>query len=299
MRTFTALTQGSALVCLLVGSTAQAQRDSAGAAQAFERGRGAHRGRQANDAVNHFERAVALDPANAVYQMWLGHAYSRQLGSVSFIRKASIGRRVGEAYARAVALDPTNVEAAEARMDFLLEAPGIVGGGVDKARAEAARIGTLNAFRGRLAEARIAEHLKDPAKAERAYRAAIVLEPDSARPVDGLTLLLLNAGRHGEAFRIVDERLARYPNEMSTLYNLGRVASVSGERLSAGEAALRRFITLPGVDSLGQGNAHYRLGLMREKAGDLPAARTEYRRAMALVAGHKLAVDALKRLEGR
>jgi hypothetical protein len=62
-----------------------------------------------------------------------------------------------------VKLDPSSADAAEARLEFLLEAPGIVGGGVDKARAEAARLRTLDAYRGGVATARIAEHEKQAA----------------------------------------------------------------------------------------------------------------------------------------
>jgi hypothetical protein len=68
--------------------------------------------------------------------------------------------------------------AAEGRLDILLGAPGIVGGGVDKARAEAARIATLYACRGGMAEARIAEHEKDWPKAERLYRSLMAEYPD-------------------------------------------------------------------------------------------------------------------------
>jgi hypothetical protein len=70
----------------------------------------------------------------------------------------------------AVKLDPTSIDAAEGRLEFLLGAPGIVGGGVDKARAEAARIATLDAYRGAMAEARIAEHEKAWPEAERRNR---------------------------------------------------------------------------------------------------------------------------------
>jgi hypothetical protein len=75
--------------------------------------------------------------ASSLYHLWLGHAYSRQLSTAGFLRKPFIARRSGEAYDMAVKLDPTSIDAAEARLAFFLGAPGIVGGGVDKARAEA------------------------------------------------------------------------------------------------------------------------------------------------------------------
>jgi tetratricopeptide (TPR) repeat protein len=264
---------------------------------AFERGRAAHNAGKRDEAVSSFERAVALDPTSSLYQMWLGHAYSRQLSSAGFLRKPFIGRRSGEAYNMAVKLDPTSIDAAEARLVFFLDAPGIVGGGVDKARAEAARIATLDAYRGAMAEARIAEHEKDRTQAERLYRSLMAEYPDRTAAVDALVTILQNDKRFDEAFTIVDDRLARLPDESSSLYNLGRLSAVSGQHLARGEAAMRRFLTLTTADSVRQSNAHYRLGIIKEKMGDAPAAATEYRAALDLYPRHEPAAAALKRIQ--
>jgi tetratricopeptide (TPR) repeat protein len=287
------------VAALLLATPVQAQRDSAAAAAAFAAGRAAHQARRTDDAVKELERAVQLDPANSRYHMWLGHAYSRQVGSVNFMRKATVGRRAGAAYERAVELDPRSIDAAEARMEFLLEAPGIVGGGVDKARAEAARIASLNKFRGVMALGTIAQHQQQPARAESLYRVAMAQHPDSVWAAEALVALLQTAGRYDDAFQVIDARLARSPDEASSLYNLGRLASIASQRLGPGEAALRRFLAVVGVDSVQQSNAHYRLGVIREKAGDVAVARAEYRTAMSLYAAHPLAAAALKRLDGR
>ena len=151
------------ILCLIVGSAADAGADasaqqvkesSAEAKAAFERGRAAHNAGKTDEAVSAFARAVELDPTSSLYHLWLGHAYSRQLRTAGFLRQPFIARRSGEAYHMAVKLDPTSIDAAEGRLEFLLGAPGIVGGGVDKARGEAARIATLDAYRGAMAEAR-------------------------------------------------------------------------------------------------------------------------------------------------
>jgi tetratricopeptide (TPR) repeat protein len=290
---------GLSLAFALFPGTAQAQRDSAEAHAAFMRGREAHRERRVNEAVKEFERAVALDSMSSTYHLWLAHAYSRQISSVNFMRQAFVGRRAAAQYNRAVELAPTSVEAAEGRLEFFLGAPGIVGGGTDKARAEAARLATFNPYRGQLAEALVAERQKDAATAERIYRSVMAEYPDSIRAVDGLTLLLQGAGRFAEAFALVDERLARDSNERASLYNLGRLASISGQQLPRGEAAMQRFIGLVGDDSLRLANAHYRLGMIREKLDDRDAARAQYQRATQLYPRHELAINALRQLERR
>jgi tetratricopeptide (TPR) repeat protein len=280
-------------------SIPQVKDASAEAKTAFDRGRAAHNAGKTDEAVSAFEQAVALDPTSSLYHLWLGHAYSRQLSSAGFLRKPFIARRSGEAYNVAVKLDPSSIEAAEARLDFFLGAPAIVGGGIDKARAEAARIAALDAYRGAMAEARIAEHEKEWPKAERLYRSLIAEYPERSAAVDALVTILQNAERFGEAFSIVDDRLARLPDEASSLYNLGRLSAVSGQHLARGETAMRRFLTLTGADAVRQSNAHYRLGMIKEKTGDVQAAAVEYRAAVDLYPRHEPAATALKRIERR
>jgi tetratricopeptide (TPR) repeat protein len=280
-------------------SIPQVKDASAEAKTAFDRGRAAHNAGKTDEAVSAFEQAVALDPTSSLYHLWLGHAYSRQLSSAGFLRKPFIARRSGEAYNVAVKLDPSSIEAAEARLDFFLGAPAIVGGGIDKARAEAARISALDAYRGAMAEARIAEHEKEWPKAERLYRSLIAEYPERSAAVDALVTILQNAARFGEAFSIVDDRLARLPDEASSLYNLGRLSAVSGQHLARGESAMRRFLTLTGADAVRQSNAHYRLGMIKEKTGDVQAAAVEYRAAVDLYPRHEPAATALKRIERR
>ena len=294
------------ILCLIVGvgagASAQQVKDvraEAEAKAAFDRGRAAHNAGKTDEAVTSFERAVALEPTSSLYHLWLGHAYSRQLRTAGFLRQPFIGRRSGEAYHMAVKLDPTSIDAAEGRLDFLLGAPGIVGGGVDKARAEAARIATLDAYRGGMAEARIAEHEKAWPKAEQRYRSLMAEYPDRTAAVDALMTILQNAKRFDEAFKIVDDRLARLPDESAGLYNLGRLSAVSGQHLARGEAALRRFLGMTGADPARQSNAHYRLGMIKERMGDRPAAATEYRAALDLYPRHEPAAAALKKVQAQ
>jgi tetratricopeptide (TPR) repeat protein len=290
------------ILCLIVGvganaSARQAKDSSAEARAAFDRGRAAHNAGKADEAVSAFERAVALDPTSSLYHLWLGHAYARQLLRAGFLRKPFIARRSGEAYEMAVKLDPTSIDAAEGRLDFLLGAPGIVGGGVDKARAEAAHVATLDAYRGVMAEARIAEHEKEWPKAEQLYRSLMAEYPDRTVAVDALVTILQNARRFDEAFKIIDDRLARLPDESSSLYNLGRLSAVSGQQLTRGEAAMLRFLAMTGANPVRQSNAHYRLGMIKEKMGDAQAAAAEYRAALESYPRHEAAAAALKKIQ--
>jgi tetratricopeptide (TPR) repeat protein len=283
----------------LVVGPAAAQDPGTDGKVAFDQGRAAHRTGKADEAVRFFERAVAQDGSNAVYHMWLGHAYSRQLMRAGVLRKPLIARRSAAAYNKAAELDPNSADIAEARFEFFLGAPGIVGGGIDKARSEAARLTTLDEYRGEMAAARIARHKQQPQEAEGIYRSLLTRFPNQSGAVEPLVLLLQNAGRYEEAFSLVDLRLAERPNELESLYSLGWLASVSGQHLARGDSAMMRFLEVVGADSVRQANAHYRLGVIREKLGDTNAAIAAYRAAVALYARHELAANALKNLERR
>ncbi len=84
-----------------------------------------------------------------------------------------MAKKVRTEFERAVELDPANWEARTDLAEFYLEAPGIVGGGKDKARAQAQALTPLNPAMAHWVMGRIAEKNKDDATAEREYRAAI------------------------------------------------------------------------------------------------------------------------------
>ncbi len=251
-----------AIIAALSASVLPAQQDTA-ARVAYEQGRAAMRERKANDAVKAFERAVQLNPTSSDYHLWLGYAYSRQVNEVNFIRKATIGRKIGPLFDKAVELDSNSAEAAEARVDFFLDAPGIVGGSVDKAKAEAERLRKLSAYRSAFARAKIAEREKDWSAVQAEYTALIEAYPDSSTPY----------------------------------YYFGRAAALSGKELSRGEATLRRFLEMLGATQPeSRAIAHFRLGTIRERQGDVTSARAEYDSAIALNLRYGDAVAARKRL---
>ena len=204
----------------------QDKQDPARAREAFNEGRAMMDARRFNDAAAAFEHAVQLDSTRSEFHLWLGYSYTHQLAAANVFRKPLIGRRIGPQYDKAVALDSSSVAAAEARVDFYLDAPRIVGGGADRAQREAARLARFNAYRGGLALAKVAEKTSAWEQAETTYRQLMQAYPDSAPP-------------------------------------------------------------------------HYRIGMLREKQGDLASARTQYDSAIALNPGYEAAIDARKRLDAK
>jgi TPR repeat protein len=155
-----------------------------------------------NAAVDWLEQAVKKNDNSSVYHQWLGNAYGAKAGTASMFEQMSLAPKVKGEMERAVALDSTNIEARVTLVGFYLQAPAMMGGGVDKAREQAAAIKARNPYQGRLQEAAIAENQKDTVATERLLRDLIAAFPDSSAPVVQLALHYANQKHYEAAFTV-------------------------------------------------------------------------------------------------
>ena len=123
--------------------------------------------------ITNCEHARNLDPQNSLHYLWLGRIYGEKADRAGFLSAAGLAKKSRSAFERAVELDPRNWEARKDLAEFYASAPGIVGGGKDKAREQAEAIRALNPAAANWVAGQIAEKNKDYGAAEREYRAAI------------------------------------------------------------------------------------------------------------------------------
>jgi tetratricopeptide (TPR) repeat protein len=130
-------------------------------------------------AIVYGEQAVRTDSQNAEYYRWLGRAYGgRAEQSHSFF----LARKVKKAFETAVDLAPRNVAARRDLIQYLIEAPWIVGGDKEKAKQQIDFVTTLDPIQGRLARAESLVSEKRWKQAELEYLAAIDQQPAQADP---------------------------------------------------------------------------------------------------------------------
>jgi tetratricopeptide (TPR) repeat protein len=251
-----------------------------------------------DEAVSWLEKAIEKNERSSRYHQWLGTAYGAKLAGANQFAAMSLAPSMKRAMERAVELDSANIEARVSLTQFYLQAPAIVGGGVDKAREQVTAIMARDPYQGRLQEAAIAENQRDTVAAERMLRDLVAAFRDSSAPAIRLTLYYVNLKRYDDAFRVLEDRLGRSPNDASSLYQLGRVGAVSGTRLDRAQWGLNRYLKMPhkrGTPPIAA--AHWRMGMVLEAKGNLTTAKAEYETALRLdpkLAGAKASLEKLK-----
>jgi len=118
------------------------------------------------------EHAVRLNPENSSYHLWLGRIYGEKADHAGFLSGAGLAKKVRIDFERAVELDPKSSEARADLAQFYLQAPSIVGGGKDKARAQVQALAGSNPAVADYVTGQIAEKEKDAEK-NAAFRAEV------------------------------------------------------------------------------------------------------------------------------
>ena len=211
-------------------------------------------------AVAALEKATELAPTASEYQRILGDAYGSTALKAGLFAKMGWAKKCKGAYDKAVELDPKNIAARYSVMEFCRQAPGFLGGGMDKAYEQAAEIKKLNTGRGRQAYANL-------------YAA------DKKYP---------------EAFAVYEDVLKEKPGDEEALYNIGRLAALTGDQLDRGLETLKELLSHPGKEKDARVNT--RIGNILEKKGDKAGAKTAYETALTGDPKFVQALEALRKL---
>jgi len=248
-------------------------------------------------AVLECERAAGLDPRNGSFQLWLGRAYGEKAEHSSWFTAIALAKKTRIAFEKAVQLDPQNVEAHSDLSEYYIEAPGFLGGGVDKAIAQAAIVEKLEPATAQWIRARIAEHQNRNNDAEAAYKKALELEPNSPRRLFDLASFYRRVNRLDLLEAAVQKSALLNTKNDSTLVDSAGLLLRVGRNLPLAAALLRRYID--------QGNksedapvfqAQHLLGQVLEKTGDLQGAKLAYAAARSTASDFSPPGAALKRL---
>ena len=252
------------------------------------------------EAADWLEKAVDLDDKNGLYHRWLGDAYGLQAQRAGKLRQAMLATKVKNEYEAAVRLDPKDIDAREAIIEFYLQAPGFMGGSTEKAENEAREIIKLDRLRGHYEMSNVLHRQKKFDAAMNQLKIAEREFPDSIMPALRVGYYSIQLQKYDDGFAQFDKVLKKWPDSRMATFQIGRTAALSGQQLERGEQALRSYLAGPTPEpTKGEpafASAHYRLGMILEKKGSIPAARAEYQEALRLNPQLKDAKTALDKL---
>ncbi|MEM1127014.1 MAG: tetratricopeptide repeat protein [Bacteroidota bacterium] len=271
------------------------EEDRGDAEAAYYLGRVAMEREQYAEAAEYFEQARRAKPQQARHHYWVGAALGLQAQSANVVQQARLARKTRAAFEQAVTLNPDYVEAREALIQFYLQAPGILGGSVGAARAQAEAISEIDPWRGHLATAVIHRHEGEHREAVAAYRAAIDLHPDWTYAYTLLLEYYEERGDREDALDLMEEARAAVPGEADFHYHYARLALLSQDALEPAAEAAESFIALADQPDA-QADGYHLLGRIRLAEGDTEAARAAWTMALTLDPEHRAAQQALEKL---
>jgi tetratricopeptide (TPR) repeat protein len=253
---------------------------------------------QFDRAIHAAEAAISLDAKNSAYHELLGRAYGEKADRSGWFSALSLAKKARKEFETAVQLDERNFSAMQALIEFDCSAPGIAGGGEDKARPEIEKLGGLDAAEGLYAAGNCRRQKKDFAAADAEFRKALALHPKSAD-------LIYDIGDHYMKRNQPDRlQLVIEEGERAALSdprgNFFRAVSYALEKKNPADATrlFRDYLAnAPKRNNYpSKAMAHYWLGRIEENQDKTASAKREYQEALNLEPKNRFANEALKRL---
>ena len=259
---------------------------------------------QYDAAANSAEKAVASNPKNSEYHRWLGEAYGAKADHASMLSAYSLARKTQKEFDAAVELDANNFDAQQDLIQYDCAAPGMVGGGEEKALPLIEKLMKLDAAEGHYAAGNCRAQKKDYAQADSEFAEALLKKPKTAKRIYDMGVYFLRRKSGLALIGIADagEQLAPQDPRGKFYRGVGLVLLQQDNRSVMSqpdpEKLLREYLQLAPMNSEypRPWEAHYWLGKLLENQKNPTAARSEYQAALKLNGKYKPAQDRLKQL---
>jgi Flp pilus assembly protein TadD len=193
-------------------------------------------------ATESLEKAVAAEPGNSDYELWLGRAFGRRAETASPFTAPPNAKKARQHFEQAVQLNARNMEALSDLFEYYLEAPGFLGGGLDKAVGVADQMASLDPVEGHWAQARLAEKKKEFGSAEEDLQRAAEMAPKQASRLIDLARFLAKQGRYQESDQSFRKAEKIAPNSPQVIYARADTYIEQGRNLAAARKLLKRYL---------------------------------------------------------
>jgi tetratricopeptide (TPR) repeat protein len=248
-----------------------------------------------DQAIGECEQAVKLDNGNSDDHMWLARALGEKADRATFLNAYALAKRTRAEFELSVQLNPRNAEALADLGEFYSAAPGVVGGGTDKANAVAAQLDKVDPARAHELRARIAAEQKDFTTAEQEFKQAMA---SSLHPAfQWMTLASFYRGRERwpemeSAIHSGNKAAERDKSAAVALYNGASVLTRANRDPELAAKMLENYLASPvKTEEAPAFVAHIRLARLKDQLGDHDGANQERAAAQALAQEYKPTQD--------
>ncbi|MBN2415404.1 hypothetical protein JXO52_06165 [bacterium] len=250
-----------------------------------------------DSAIENGEKAIELVSDSSRYYFVLGNAYGLKAQLGGKLAAFSAARKCRAAWEKAIELDPDNIEARFSLFSFCLAAPGIVGGGKDKAEREAQEIFARDSTAGYMAWGQYYTHNDDLEKAEAAYRALLQLKPGSGYHRVNFGLMYQHFNRYDQAGEQFVRAADIDTNAVDAYYHLANNSLLAEQEYEQGLSWVGLFIAkLPAADSVNRAWGCYLKGKLLKKMDRKEEAAGSFQQALRLNPACEPAEKELKKL---
>lgn len=239
-------------------------------------------------AVDTLEDIVDDQPDNVIALLRFAQASCMLAGhpDTGMLSKAGLAGDCRESYEKVTQLDPKQLPAWQGLFDFYRMAPGIVGGGIDKAEKAISKIAALDPAEGELAQASLALQQDQIAAMREHFSKAAALNPDKADTYRTQEVLaLMRAEQFPEAYELLLKLRGSSADQAQIQYQLGRIAVLAKQATwyADAEQQLQGYLTRTDLTSEHPTKAwaSFRLGQLYELMGKADLAKASFQAAAA------------------
>jgi tetratricopeptide (TPR) repeat protein len=241
---------------------------------------------QWSQAAGECQQAVNLNGKNSDYYMWLGRVLGQEASHASFFSAYGDAKKSLSAMQTAVQLNPQNSPALMDLGDYYAQAPGIAGGGTDKAQSVALQLDKVDPVRAAQLRGDIAMAEKNYTSAEQYYKQAATA---SGAPADEWTVLAsFYRGRQqwanlDAAIQNCMTTATKELNSGVAFYDGAGVLIAASRNPTLAETMLEDYLAGSSISEEAPAFiAHIRLGRLKQELGDTAGAQSELVMAAAM-----------------
>jgi tetratricopeptide (TPR) repeat protein len=232
-----------------------------------------------------------MDPNNSDFHMWLGRALGEKADKASFVSAYSLAKRALAEFQNAVQLNPRNAEALADLGEFYDLAPGVVGGGTDKAQSVATELERVDPARAHELLASIAMSNHDYAGTEREFKEAVAVSKHPAFQWMRLASFYRQTKQWPQMDSAVRAGYAAAQKDRTSavaLFNGASVLIEANRDLEMAKKLLQAYLASPGqTEEAPAFVAHVWLARLLAQSGDISGAQRERQEALSLANSYK------------